>query len=130
MGTGLRVSRIRGSSEPAPRPVDWTSVAVFSILCEHEWIEPSESVTEDLLLLLGTPRDEPVLFETRLVAKTWRGRITTFGDEVLFARQVIPASADMSPEPASEVQGTGSGRGSERRDEKVQTGDGESGHST
>jgi hypothetical protein len=43
--------------------------AVFN---EHAWIEPGETVTDDVLLQLAVPEGEPVAFETRLVWE-WAG---------------------------------------------------------
>jgi hypothetical protein len=68
-GTGLRVSRL-AALPAAPSLASWETLKVFPLLLEHEWIESSESVTEDLLLSLTVPVEQPVLLETRLVW-TW-----------------------------------------------------------
>jgi hypothetical protein len=39
----------------APASAVWKHVKVFEILGEHEWIEPEETVSDDLLLNLGIP---------------------------------------------------------------------------
>jgi hypothetical protein len=83
-GTGLRVSRIEDPI-PADGIVHWKSLGVFSILKEHAWIEPSESVTESMLLSLPLTSHDPLLFEARLVW-TWGRHESPI---VVFARQVM-----------------------------------------
>ena len=85
-GTGLRVSRIEQVDQPGP--VQWQVVKVFPLFEEHAWIEPGETISDDLLLFLG-PREGPVRFETRLVW-AWPG---AEGNIVVFGRQVVPADA-------------------------------------
>jgi hypothetical protein len=89
-GTGLRVSTMAAdaSESDAPRPVEWVPGRVYKILEEHAWIEPGETVSDDVLLRLAVPAGQPVLFETRLVWK-WSGGKHNI---VVFARQVVPAS--------------------------------------
>jgi hypothetical protein len=91
-GTGLRVSTMAAdaSESDAPRPVEWVPGRVYKILEEHAWIEPGETVSDDVLLRLAVPAGQPVLFETRLVWK-WSGGKHNI---VVFARQVVPASDD------------------------------------
>lgn len=88
-GTGLRLSTIKADRPPPPAPVEWESLKVFSILREHQWIEPGETVSDDLLLHLGVAKPLPTLFEARLVWR-WRRRD---GNIVVFARQVVPVGA-------------------------------------
>jgi hypothetical protein len=85
-GTGLRISALAESRVEAPAPCDWQSLGVFEIFEEHEWIEPGETICDDLLLRL--PFAAPMLcrFEVRLVW-TWSKRR---GNAVDFARRVIP----------------------------------------
>ncbi|MGH9193394.1 MAG: hypothetical protein ACRDZ0_13090 [Acidimicrobiales bacterium] len=86
-GTGLRVSSL-GDSD-SPRPINWEPGRVYTILEEHAWIEPSETVSDDVLLRLAVPEGQPVLFETRLVWK-WSGGKRNI---VVFARQVLLTDA-------------------------------------
>ena len=83
-GTGLRVSRMSSITAP-PSRVSWERIRVFSIFEEHKWIEPGETISDDLLLHISVSDGEPVLFETRLVW-TWRG---SEGNIVVFAREII-----------------------------------------
>lgn len=91
-GTGLRVSALAGEQPAPPTPATWDELRVFEVLREHEWIEPAETVSDDLLLDLGLPRPATTLFEARLVWG-YSGRRT---DIVVFARQVIPVDATVS----------------------------------
>jgi hypothetical protein len=59
-GTGLRVSVPAADQGTAPVAVAWTVLRVFEILGEHEWIEPGETVSDDVLLNLGMPEPLPV----------------------------------------------------------------------
>lgn len=87
-GTGLRVSAMAAdtSESDAPRPVEWVPGRVYRVFQEHAWIEPGETVSDDVLLRLAVPAGQPVLFETRLVWK-WSGGKHNI---VVFARQVVP----------------------------------------
>jgi hypothetical protein len=97
-GTGLRVSAMAAdtSESDAPRPVEWVPGRVYRVFQEHAWIEPGETVSDDVLLRLAVPAGQPVLFETRLVWK-WSGGKHNI---VVFARQVVPddqETSDMEP---------------------------------
>ena len=93
-GTGLRVSTLGDSDSPGT--VSWMQGRVYTILDEHAWIEPGETVSDDVLLRLAVPAGQPVLFETRLVWK-WSGGERNI---VVFARQVVPADATVDGSPA------------------------------
>ena len=86
-GTGLRVSVPAADQETAPAAMAWTVLRVFEILGEHDWIEPGETVSDDVLLNLGVPEPIPVKFESRLVWR-WSGRDSD--DIVVLSRQVLP----------------------------------------
>jgi hypothetical protein len=88
-GTGLRIS-VLGPNQPSPPALSsWDHQKVFVILQEHAWIEPGETVSDDLLLNLGTPDPVPTLFEARLVWGRSRGNV------VFFAREIIRSSPRM-----------------------------------
>jgi hypothetical protein len=89
-GTGLRVSVLAARQPSAPAAAVWDRRGIFEILKEHAWIEPLETVSDDLLLDLGRPNHVPTLFETRLV---WRRRA---GNIQVFARQLIPSDAKIN----------------------------------
>jgi hypothetical protein len=88
-GTGLRISRLNNSSSPGP--LDWERSRVYSILQEHSWIEPDETVSDDVLLRIEVMEGQPVLFETRLVWE-WKGGKHNIE---LFARQVVSADSTL-----------------------------------
>jgi len=69
-GTGLRVSSVVAQSDKVPSAVEWAAIRVFTILAKHSWIEPNETISDDLLLDLGVEQTPPILCEVRLV---WRG---------------------------------------------------------
>jgi hypothetical protein len=88
-GTGLRVSVLAAGQPPIPAPAEWEILKVFEILREHEWIEPDETIYDDLLLNLGTFEPVLTLFEARLVSRWSR-----FGRNIeVFARRVIPVNS-------------------------------------
>jgi hypothetical protein len=84
-GTGLRVSVLSPRQPSPPGVSSWDSRRVFVILSEHAWIEPGETVSDDMFLDLDVPDPVPTLFEARLVWSRRRGNI------VFFARRIIPA---------------------------------------
>lgn len=96
-GTGLRISRLDGGIAAfAAGDARWQSIKVWSILQEHKWIEPSETVSDDLVVKLDVPIGEPVLFEARLV---WQNSQTD-GPIVVFARKVVTADETVTqPKP-------------------------------
>lgn len=91
-GTGLRVSQLDEPDEVGQ--YTWTNDRVHVILAEHAWIEPGETVSDDLLLLVSVPADQPVLLEARLVWR-WSGNE---GNIVVFARQILTPSESLSGE--------------------------------
>jgi hypothetical protein len=89
-GTGLRISVLAVDQDPPPAAMAWTSMRVFEIFGEHEWIEPGETVSDDVLLDLGVSESLPLLFESRLV---WQLSGRQSDQVVVFARQVIPVDS-------------------------------------
>jgi hypothetical protein len=90
-GTGLRVRTMivgdeagRVAFEPSP---------VYEILASHEWIEPNETVSDDVLLLMPNVKRQPVLLEVRLIWK-WRG---TADHIEVRARRVMPVDGALAP---------------------------------
>jgi hypothetical protein len=73
-----------------------TGLRVFEVLVDHAWIEPGETVSDDLLLDLGASGPVPTLFEARLV---WRWR--KGGNIVVFARKFIPADSTIDGQEES-----------------------------
>jgi hypothetical protein len=88
-GTGLRISVPERDQPPTPVAQVWRVIRVFEVLGEHEWIEPQETVSDDLLLDLGVSAPALTLFEARLVWR-WPRRQ---GNIVVFARQVVPVDS-------------------------------------
>jgi hypothetical protein len=106
-GTGLRVSVLAQNQPVAPAAATWEHLKVFEILEEHQWIEPGETVSDDLLLNLGILEPAPTLLEARLVWK-WSKRS---GNIVVMARQVnlVNSRMDENKEGAA-VSGNQGGR--------------------
>ena len=98
-GTGLRVSKLT-SLPTTVGPVQWEPIKVYEIYKDHEWIEPSETVSDQLLLMVDDDGRSPVLFEARLVWE-WHGDDDHI---VVLARQVVtprePATSSDSPPPS------------------------------
>ncbi|HWB65437.1 MAG TPA: hypothetical protein VG708_01235 [Mycobacteriales bacterium] len=67
-GTALTAARIADPIVPAPMAVTWELVGAYPLLAQHDWIEPGEIVTEDLLLRLPVHR-QPVRVEAQLLWK-------------------------------------------------------------
>jgi len=85
-GTGLRISTLGATPEHAP--VTWTSRTVRPLLEQHQWIEPGETVSDDVLVRIDDVGvGEPVLLETRL---RWKLRDRRSRVVVVSARQVFP----------------------------------------
>jgi len=83
-GTRLKVSRLAALEYhlPGRRSVVWREVEKVEIFSEHDWIEPGETVSDDVLLDLETPEPVIALFEVTLVCRR---------DEVS-ARRIISAN--------------------------------------
>lgn len=90
-GTALAVYQLKPmeSSEPSAWGWDDDAYTAYEILKDHQWIEPGETVSEDLLLHVSlTP--EPVLFRCVL-----RWKWATGKDDIVIvtARKIIPIEA-------------------------------------
>jgi hypothetical protein len=88
-GTGLKVRVLADAQSPPPDYAKWKRAGWCIILEDHQWIEPGETVSDDLLLNLGTRRPVPVHLDARVNAGR-RSKIT------VSARQVLPASTVIS----------------------------------
>jgi hypothetical protein len=107
-GTGLLVSFPARLQPEPPYDFDWDYVPkyrgedqpqTFEILKQHAWIEPGETVSDDLLLDLDRS-PEIVRLEVHLIwgpsRPRWRSRLFGRGDDVrrkdirVFARRIIP----------------------------------------
>jgi hypothetical protein len=90
-GTGLRVSGLADEvqGQPAVVAVAWEAFRIFPILERHAWIEPGETVSDEMLLDLGVDKPVTTLFEARLVWRWSRGKKNV----VVNARRVIPTGA-------------------------------------
>ena len=85
--TRLQVSRLAAREYQLPGRVAWRKVVEKAkIFGEHDWIEPGESVSDDVLLDLETPEPITTLFEVWLVCRR---------DEV-FRRRIISANSTVN----------------------------------
>lgn len=92
-GTGVMVSRLAAEQDPPPAATRWTELGVWDVFLKHEWIEPGETIGEDLLLRLPRP---PGLLEVRTrVILAWRPSIDVQGRLVL-----VPGDAGARPTPS------------------------------
>lgn len=107
-GTGLKASTLGKAQPRPPASVKWDDQKVFTILKEHDWIEPGETVSDDLLLDLATPDPVPIQLEGRLVFQRRRRNIE------IFARKMIPYNAVIGD--AVEDKGKGNGNVPESRE--------------
>jgi hypothetical protein len=93
---GLRVSVPAQEQPNPPAEVRWEVIRVFEVLGEHEWIEASETVSDDVLLDIDSDAPEVILLEARL-PWSWAGHKKEI---VVVARQIF------LPDPAASVAGT------------------------
>lgn len=108
-GTGLRVSVLAPNQPAAPASAAWDVLKVFEFLTDHKWIEPAETISDDLLLDLGVSTAVPTLFEARLVLK----RTKLFGGNIaVLARQVIPIDSTIGGSEKAAAAGGKEGRSS------------------
>ncbi len=91
-GTGLGIGVLSSDQPAPPAAAEWEVIRVFEILRDHEWIEPGETVSDDLLLDLDSDEPEVLLFEARL-AWSWSGHKREI---VVMARQVFPSDTTLS----------------------------------
>lgn len=89
-GTGLVAATMDHEQPAPPADVTWTPVHASPILVDHQWIEPHETISDDLLLRLGLAAPQPVLLRCVLRWK-WTSRS---GDIVIVvARKIIPVES-------------------------------------
>lgn len=115
-GSGLRVSMLADVQRTPPCVVAWQALRVFETLREHEWIEPGETVSDDLLLDVGVPPAQVVLFEARLGWK-WAKRSDAI---VVFARQIIAAGATVDGREADASPAAQKERRTDMYDDQLQ----------
>src|SRR5215470_217069 len=77
--------RISENQRPPPARSAWMEGQVYEVLDKHAWVEPGETVSDELLLNLGVSKFEPAMLKARLVWHRRRGNIT------VSAKQIIPA---------------------------------------
>ncbi len=76
-GTGVMVSRPADEQPPPPAETVWTTLGVYDVFLKHEWIEPGETIGDDLLLRLPLP---PQVLEVRTrIILAWRPNIEIQG---------------------------------------------------
>lgn len=69
--TGLYVSRMAAQQVPPPSETQWDDYDVaYDLFASHQWIEPGEVVTDDLLIRL--PAREDVIEIKSLVVLRWK----------------------------------------------------------
>ena len=89
-GTGLRVRVLAADQPPPPDAAVWITRKTCKIFVKHSWIEPGETISDDILLNLGVA-PTPVLFEGRIIMPRKIARNISVN-----ASQVIPADAAIS----------------------------------
>jgi hypothetical protein len=92
-GTGLRVRLLEGVGDTSTSPASWTKGRVYDVLREHSWIEPGETVSDDVLVRADTSDDVPVMLEARFV---WSWPDSDH-NVVVRARQILPPNAKIVP---------------------------------
>ena len=92
-GTGVMVSRPADRQDAPPAVTQWTDLGVYEVFTKHEWIEPGETIGDDLLLRLPLP---PQVLEIRTrVVLAWRPNIEVQGRLVVAPDE--PAAAMRLP---------------------------------
>jgi hypothetical protein len=93
-GTGVMVSRPADRQPSPPAMTQWTDLGVFEVFTKHEWIEPGETIGDDLLLRLPPPRPQALEIRTRIIL-TWRPNIEIQGRHVV-AVDEFPTAGSLS----------------------------------
>ena len=106
-GTGLLVAFPAASQPAAPGDVGWAPVLLpndsecwFEILKEHAWIEPNETVSDDLLLNFGRAPAIAKLEANLVWAESNADNTFRASDIEVFARMIVPLDSTIG-EPAS-----------------------------
>ena len=96
-GTGIQISRLADNQSPAPAEARWDSIGgVFEVFVKHEWIEPSETIEDELLVRM--PCDPQVLqLESRVVLAWKRENISVHSRRVLTPRLAHPPWPSLPP---------------------------------
>jgi hypothetical protein len=85
-GTWLSVSELKDEQHSKTVYAAWRSLGKFEILDQHAWIEPGETVSDDLLLYFEVKQPLTTLFDGRLVWRWSKG----MHNIVVSARKVLP----------------------------------------
>jgi hypothetical protein len=67
-GTWLEVKALAANQSSPPDYADWNSAEKYEVLDDHAWIEPGETVSDDLMLNLGI-RPVPVRLDGRFIVR-------------------------------------------------------------
>jgi len=89
-GTYIEVKVLAASQPSPPDYAKWKSVGEYEILDDHRWIEPGETVSDDLMLNLGM-RPAPFRLDARLIVQR-----KILQNIEINARRVLPAHAAIS----------------------------------
>jgi hypothetical protein len=75
-GTGVQISHIAKEQEDAPSETRWQYFRVFDAFVTHAWIEPGETIADELLIRLPV-NPELVEVKMRIVLERWARKNTT-----------------------------------------------------
>lgn len=100
-GTGLRVSELSDTPAPPPKQVSWESGKVYPVFEQHAWIEPNETIADQIVVRVSDGDPVPALLQCRLV---WR-RSTNEGNISILAKEVV---YDVTLQPAESTDDTSS----------------------
>lgn len=95
-GSGVMVSQLAADQPVAPDEAAWRDLGVYEVFTEHEWIEPSEVIIDDLLLWPGIP-PQWVEVQVRIVL-AWNPENIT-----VHARRVFPPTSEALPTEAAAI---------------------------
>lgn len=76
-GSGLRLFTCDAAPDATEAQVaEWTRIKTFSVLEDHQWIEPGESIEEQRLIVLPEDGHLAIQLELRIVSNgiTWKER--------------------------------------------------------
>jgi len=83
-GTGVQISHAAKEQEDAPAETRWQYFRVFDAFATHAWIEPGETIAEELLIRLPV-KPELVEVKMRIVLERWARKNTTVQARRIFS---------------------------------------------
>jgi hypothetical protein len=87
-GTGVQISHVAKEQDDAPADTQWELSRGFDAFATHEWIEPGETITDELLIRVPT-KHEVMEVKMRILLKRWGRNITVQKRRIISLTEIV-----------------------------------------